>query len=75
MNLKLNPQKLGAWVLRLVALAGVVVGSVNPASLPTSLRATFVVVSGVVLAVDRYLTDPSTGTPQKPSQPPASPAP
>lgn len=67
MNVKINAQSAGAWLLRLLSLAGVAVGAINPASLPTSLRATFIIVSGVVLALDRYVTDPSTGNPPAPS--------
>ena len=62
----MTPQNLGAWFLRLLAIAGVVISAVNPASLPASLRTAFAIGSAVILAVDRYVTDPTTGTPPPP---------
>ena len=70
MNFTLNGQKLGAWFVRLLAVAGVAVAAIDPSNLPPSYRNTLTVVSAVLLAVDRYLADPSTGTP--PPSPPAA---
>lgn len=55
-------QPAGKWFVRLVGLLAVVVGIVNPDSLPTNVRAAFIYGAAIVLAVDRWLTDPSTGS-------------
>lgn len=71
MNVNLDPQKLGSWFLRLLSLAGVALAAIDPNSLPASVRSTFVIAAGVILAVDRYVSDPTTGTP--PPAPPQTP--
>ncbi|HVH77983.1 MAG TPA: hypothetical protein VM782_01215 [Stellaceae bacterium] len=67
----LNVRNLGNWLLRALALLGAIMAAVNPNSLPASVRTGFAVASGIVLAVDRWLTDPSTGNP--PTKPPGAP--
>ena len=63
----INIQQVGAWFLRLLAIAGVVVAAIDPNNLPASYRNVLTVVSAVILAVDRYLADPSTGTTNAPT--------
>jgi hypothetical protein len=73
----MNPQQLGAWFLRVLALAGVALAAIPQDSIPANVRPYFAIGSAVILAVDRYVTDPSTGTPpptpvatpQAPAQP------
>jgi hypothetical protein len=70
-NVNVSSQTLGAWFLRLLGIAGVAVAAIDPSNLPNSYRNTLTVVSAILLAVDRYLTDPSTGNP--PTTPPSPP--
>jgi hypothetical protein len=73
MNINLNTQGIGAWILRLLGLAGVAVAAIDPANLPASYRNTLTIVGAVLLAIDRYLTDPSTGNPPPVENPPSPP--
>lgn len=59
----MNAQQLGAWFLRLLAVAGVALAAIPADSIPANVRPYFAIGSAVILAVDRYVTDPSTGTP------------
>lgn len=79
----INAQPLGAWILRLAAVAGVVVSAINPADVPPSWRTTLLAISGAILAIDRIATEPSIGNPvpptpvierTPPTTPPAPPA-
>lgn len=62
MNFSLNGQQLGAWLLRLASLAAIATQMANSFNLPNSVRVAITTVSGIILAVDRYVTDPTTGT-------------
>lgn len=64
-------QPVGKWFVRLVAVLAAVVGVVNPDSLPVNVRAAFIYGSAIILAVDRWLTDPSTGSTVPPVVPTA----
>lgn len=68
MQVNLSTQQLGAWLARILSLAAVVIAAVPATDVPASVRPYLAVVGGIILAVDRYVTDPSTGTP--PSAPP-----
>jgi hypothetical protein len=51
-------------VLALVAVAmGVITASVTQLHLPPAVSSILVVVGGVIIALEHYLSDPSTGTP------------
>jgi hypothetical protein len=65
----LNSQQIGAWVLRILGLAAVVLAAIPPDSVPMAVRPALAVAGALVLAVDRYVTDPSTGSPPAPSPP------
>jgi hypothetical protein len=67
-----NTQQLGAWLLRVLAIASAVIASIPATSIPVSVRPFMVIAAGIILAVDRYVTDPTTGTPA-PSPPPSPP--
>ena len=73
MNVNLNVQQLGAWFLRLLAVAGVALAAIPADSIPANVRPYFAIGSAVILAVDRYVTDPSTGTPPLAASPPPTP--
>jgi hypothetical protein len=74
-TVNLNPQQLGAWFLRLLAVAGVALAAIPADSIPANVRPYFAIGSAVILAVDRYVTDPSTGTPAPPPAAPSTPTP
>lgn len=59
----INAQTLGAWFLRALAVAAAVVAAIPATDVPTSVRPALAIAGAIILAVDRYVTDPSTGTP------------
>lgn len=63
MKATLTPQQLGAWLARIGSIVMVVLAAIPADALPSSVRPYFAVAGAVILAVDRYVTDPSTGTP------------
>ena len=67
MNVKLpTTQQLGSWLRQAAAVAGIVVSLGNQLSLPTSVRTVVLAISGAILGVEHYVSDPSTGsTPPK----------
>jgi len=66
-----NTQQVSSWVRQGAAIAGiVVVGLLNVGSLPTSVRVVLTAVSGIILTIEHYVSDPSTGLG---SPPPKSP--
>jgi hypothetical protein len=66
-----TPQNLGAWALRLLGLVGVVLGAIPQDAVPANVRPWLVTAGALWLAVDRYVTDPTTGTPAPPVTPPS----
>ena len=60
-----NAQQAGAWFLRVLSLAGVVLAAIPSDSVPSNVKPWLAAGAAVILAVDRYVTDPSTGTPAK----------
>lgn len=70
MNVTLTPQALGAWIARIGSVALVVLSAIPADSVPANVRPYLAIAGGLILAVDRYVTDPSTGTP-----PPVPPTP
>lgn len=70
MNVNLpNSQRVGSWLRQAAAVAGLVVSLGNQMSLPNSVRSVVAVVSGLLLVVEHYLGDPSTGNPPPPPPP------
>ena len=74
MSVNVNAQQLGAWFLRLLAIAGVALAAVPADAIPTNVKPWFAIGAAIVLAVDRYVTDPSTGTTNLSAPPVAAPS-
>lgn len=74
MTVNLNAQQLGAWIARIGSVALVVLSAIPADSVPANVRPYLAIAGAVILAVDRYVTDPTTGTPPPPAKP-ATPAP
>jgi hypothetical protein len=59
-------QRLFSILRQLLAIAGVVMGvltaSVNTLHLPAPVSAVLVVAGGIILAIEHFVADPSTGT-------------
>lgn len=64
-----NAQNLGAWFLRFLAIAAAVIAAIPATDVPASARPALAIAGAIILAVDRYVTDPSTGTPSPPKAP------
>jgi hypothetical protein len=63
-NIKVpSSQQLSSLVRQAAAIFGLITVSENTWHLPTSVRAVVAAVSGSLLIVEHYLSDPSTGTP------------
>lgn len=58
-----SAQQLKHWVIFLLGLAAAVVAAVDPNNLPSSYRTGLVIAASIILGVERYVSDPSTGTP------------
>jgi hypothetical protein len=71
-----NTQQIGAVARQVLAIAGIVMGvitaSVTSLHLPTAVSSILVVAGSVVLAIEHYVSDPSTGTPAPPVGAPPS---
>lgn len=65
--MKLTSQQIGSYLRQALAILGVVFGvltqSVTALQLPTAVSSILVVGGAVILAVEHYVSDPSTGTP------------
>ena len=63
----MNTQQIASIGRQVLAIAGIVMGvvtaSVPALHLPPAVSSILVVVGGVILALEHYLSDPSTGTP------------
>jgi hypothetical protein len=67
----LNSQQIASWVRQGAAIAGiVVVGLLNVGSLPSGVRVVLTAVSGIVLSLEHYVSDPSTGLGSPTPKPP-----
>lgn len=62
-----NTQQVSSWVRQAAAIVGIIViGLLNIGSLPSSVRVVLTATSGIVLAIEHFVSDPSTGsTPPK----------
>ena len=61
MTVNLNANQVWLYFLRLLSLAGVALAAIPSDSIPTSLKPWFAIGGAIILAVDRYVADPSTG--------------
>lgn len=66
-------QQLGAWIARIGAVALVVLSAIPADSVPANVRPYLAIAGAVIVAVDRYVTDPTTGTPTPPAKAPTTP--
>jgi hypothetical protein len=60
---------MGAWLLRALSIAAIAISAIPATSIPMNVRPYLALAAGIILAVDRYVTDPTTGTPQPQSKP------
>jgi hypothetical protein len=63
MTVNLTLQQIGAWVARLGSVALIILAAIPADSVPANVRPYLAIAGAVIVAVDRYVTDPSTGTP------------
>ena len=61
----MNAQKLGATLTKIVGIAALVMGPLTATlpslGLPVAVSTAITTVGGIILAIERWLTDPSTG--------------
>lgn len=59
-------------VLAILSVAfGVITASVSSLRLPVAVSTVLTIAGAVILAIEHYVSDPSTGTTQPPATPPA----
>lgn len=58
-------QQLSSIVRQAAAIAAIVLGALPQTGLPNAVRAPLVAVAGILIAIEHYLSDPSTGNPPK----------
>jgi hypothetical protein len=62
-----TPQAIASVARQVLAIAGIVMGvitaSVTSLHLPSAVSSILVVAGSVILAIEHYVSDPSTGTP------------
>ena len=63
MNVNVTMQQVGAWIARIGAVALVALSAIPADAVPANVRPYLAIAGAVIVAVDRYVTDPSTGTP------------
>jgi hypothetical protein len=61
MTVNLNANQIWLYFLRLLSLAGVALAAVPADSIPPAIKPWFAIGGAIILAVDRYVADPSTG--------------
>lgn len=72
----LNMQSLTSLIRQAAAIAAIVLGSIPATGLPNAVRAPLVAISGILLTVEHYVADPSTGsTPTPPKTTNSAPPP
>ena len=63
----MNTQQITSIARQVLAIVSIVMGvltaSVTSLHLPTAVSSILVIVGGVIIAIEHYLSDPSTGTP------------
>ena len=74
----MTSQQIASIARQVLAIAGIVMGvltaSVTQLHLPTAVSSILVVAGAVILAIEHYVSDPSTGTPQASAKPVVSPS-
>jgi hypothetical protein len=68
----INSQQVASWLRQAAAIAIVVMSALDTISMPTAVRASLGAVAAALLAVEHYVSDPSTGTPTPKPVPVAS---
>jgi hypothetical protein len=70
----MNIQQITAVARQVLAIAGIVMGvltaSVTSLHLPPAVSSILVVAGSVILAIEHYVSDPSTGNPTPPTKTP-----
>ena len=64
MNVKIpSAQQLKHWIIFVLGLAAAAVAAIDPTNLPGTYRTGLTIAAAIILSVERYVSDPSTGTP------------
>jgi hypothetical protein len=73
----LNTQSISAIARQVLAIVGIIFGvltaSVSSLHLPIAVSTVLTVGGTIILAIEHYVGDPSTGTPTPPPAPPPTP--
>ena len=73
----INTQRIGSLVRQLLALLGLVTAIVTQSDsslhLPVAVSTAIALVSGILLSIEHYVSDPSTGTPTTVATPASTP--
>ena len=73
----INTQRVGSLVRQLLALLGLVTAIVTQSDsslhLPVAVSTAIALVSGILLSIEHYVSDPSTGTPTTVATPATTP--
>lgn len=56
-----NPQRVASWLRQAAAIASIILGAIPATGLPNAVRAPLVALGGLLLNVEHYVGDPSTG--------------
>lgn len=74
----MTTQQIGSYIRQALAILGIIFGvltaSVTTLHLPVAVSSILVVAGAVILAIEHYVSDPSTGTPT-PTVPVVAPVP
>jgi hypothetical protein len=66
-----NTQQVASWLRQAGAIAAVVISALGTISMPSAVRAVIGAAGGILLVVEHYVSDPSTGT-TPPAPPPTA---
>jgi hypothetical protein len=75
MTVNVSWQQAGAWIARIGAVALIALGAIQSSGVAGAARPWLAVAGAIIIAVDRYVTDPTTGTPTPTPTPTVKPAP
>jgi hypothetical protein len=62
MSFNLNTQSFFAIVRQVAAIASIVIGCLSSVSLPPSVHTVLVAFGALILSIEHYVADPSTGS-------------
>lgn len=62
-------QQIASIFRQVAAIAAIVVGALPQIGLPARVATPLIAAGGILLAIEHYLSDPSTGTPSPPKAP------